>query len=223
MITPGDMDMTRLHYGWAVVAAGALITWMAMGALLSLPVFLAPMSADTGWSRGGIGFAMTLNFLTMGVGSFVWGGLSDRYGPRAILVAGVVLLGAGLALASRATSLLEFQLIYGLLIGVAAGSLMVPLMSTVTLWFDTHRALAVSLVSSGIGVAPMTVSPFAAELVVTHGWRASQLILAAAVIVLLVPAALLVRRRPTPAAWAGPSSRRPRAARCARGRSSCCR
>jgi len=188
--------MTNSRTAWGVVAAGALITWMAMGALLSLPVFLAPMSADTGWSRGGIGFAMTLNFLSMGVASFVWGGLSDRYGPRMILTAGVVLLGIGLALASRATSLLEFQLVYGLLIGVAAGSLMVPLMSTVTLWFDRHRALAVSLVSSGIGVAPMTVSPFAAALVVTHGWRTSQLILAAAVVVLLVPASLFVRRPP---------------------------
>ncbi|MFL6677770.1 MAG: MFS transporter, partial [Burkholderiaceae bacterium] len=186
--------MTNSRTAWGVVAAGALITWMAMGALLSLPVFLAPMSADTGWSRGGIGFAMTLNFLSMGVASFVWGSLSDRYGPRLILTCGVVLLGIGLALASRATSLLEFQLVYGLLIGVAAGSLMVPLMSTVTLWFDRHRALAVSLVSSGIGVAPMTVSPFAAQLVVTHGWRTSELILAAAVVLLLVPAALLIRR-----------------------------
>lgn len=195
--------MTNSRTAWGVVAAGALITWMAMGALLSLPVFLAPMSADTGWSRGGIGLAMTLNFLSMGVASFFWGGLSDRYGPRMILTAGVVLLGVGLALASRSTSLLEFQLVYGLLIGVAAGSLMVPLMSTVTLWFDRHRALAVSLVSSGIGVAPMTVSPFAAALVVTHGWRMSQLILAAAVVVLLVPAALFVRRPPhMPAATA---------------------
>ena len=186
--------MTKLRYGWVVVGAGALITWMAMGALLSLPVFLAPISADTGWSRGGIGFAMTLNFLTMGIGSAVWGNLSDRYGPRMILLVGVVLLGAGLALASRSTTLLQFQAIYGLLIGVAAGSLMVPLMSTVVLWFDNHRALAVSLVSSGIGVAPMTVSPFAATLVTTYGWRTSQLILAVAVVVLLIPAALSIRR-----------------------------
>jgi len=188
--------MTKLNGGWVVVAAGAMLTWVAMGALLSLPVFLAPIAADTGWSRGGIGMAMTLNFLTMGVGSFVWGGLSDRHGPRGILLIGVVLLGAGLALASRSTSLLEFQVVYGLLIGVAAGSLMVPLMSTVTLWFDKHRALAVSLVSSGIGVAPMTVSPFAAHLVVDHGWRTAELMLAVAVVVLLVPAALCVRRPP---------------------------
>jgi len=188
--------MTKLHNGGVIVAAGALMTWMAMGALLALPVFLAPMAADTGWSRGGIGLAMTLNFLAMGIGSFFWGALSDRHGPRMILVTGVVLLGAGLALASRATTLLAFQAVYGLMVGIAAGSLMVPLMSTVTLWFDRHRALAVSLVSSGIGVAPMTVSPFAAALVARHGWRTAELILAAAVVVLLVPAALCVRRPP---------------------------
>jgi len=186
--------MTTSRDGWILVGAGALITWLAMGALLALPVFLAPISTDTGWSRGGIGFAMTLNFLTMGLSSAVWGGLSDRHGPRVILVAGVVLLAGGLALSSRVTTLLQFQAVYGLLIGVAAGSLMVPLMSTVTLWFDRHRALAVSLVSSGIGVAPMTVSPIAARLVVLYGWRASELLLAAAVLLLLVPAALLIRR-----------------------------
>src|SRR5471030_2159687 len=102
--------MTKLHYGWVVVA-GALMTWVAMGALLSLPVFLAPISADTGWSRGGIGFAMTLNFLTIGIGSAVWGGLSDRHGPRLILLGGVVMLGLGMALASRTTSLLQFQVV----------------------------------------------------------------------------------------------------------------
>ena len=186
--------MTTSRFGWVVVGAGALITWMAMGALLALPVFLAPISADTGWSRGGIGFAMTLNFLTMGLSSAFWGGLSDRYGPRMILLAGVLLLGAGLALSSRVNTLAQFQAVYGLLIGVAAGSLMVPLMSTVTLWFDQNRALAVSLVSSGIGVAPMTVSPVAARLVVQYGWRTTELILAVAVVLLLVPAALLVRR-----------------------------
>src|SRR5471030_260166 len=74
------MTKTTWNYGWVVVGAGALMTWMAMGALLSLPVFLAPIAADTGWSRGGIGFAMTLNFLTMGIGSFFWGRLSDRHG-----------------------------------------------------------------------------------------------------------------------------------------------
>lgn len=181
---------------WRIVAAGALITWLSMGAFLALPVFLTPMSADTGWSRGGIGLAMTINFLVMGVASFGWGAFSDRYGPRRALVIGVVLMTVGLAWASRASTLLEFQLVWGLVVGTAGGSMMVPLMSTVTLWFERHRALAVSLVSSGVGVAPMTVSPVAAWLVQDMGWRSTQLLLAGAIAIVLLPATLVVRRPP---------------------------
>ena len=65
---------------------------------------------------------MTLNFIAMGVAGFGWGALSDRFGARIVVLAGAVLLGLGLVLASRATSQLEFQLTYGLLVGVAAGA-----------------------------------------------------------------------------------------------------
>jgi MFS family permease len=53
---------------------------------------------------------MTLDFLVMGVASFGWGMASDRFGTRVVVLAGAVLLGLGLLLASRTTSLIEFQL-----------------------------------------------------------------------------------------------------------------
>ncbi len=169
---------------------------VAIGALFSLAVFLQPMSDDTGWSRTGISSAMTLDFLTMGVAAFGWGALSDRFGPRIVVLSGALLLGLGLALASRATSLLEFQLIYGVVVGIAAGAVFAPMIATVTGWFDRHRSLAVSLVSAGMGVAPMTISPFAQWLVSAYDWRTAQMTIAIAAWVLLVPAALLVRRPP---------------------------
>src|ERR1700674_2144682 len=100
--------MTR-GYGWVIVAAGALMTCVAFGAVFSLAVFLQPMSEATGWSRAGISAAMTLVFLAMGVGGFAWGTLSDRIGARPVVLAGSVLLVLGLALASRAGSLLGLQ------------------------------------------------------------------------------------------------------------------
>jgi MFS family permease len=69
-------------------------------------------------------------------------------------------------------------------------------MATVTGWFDRQRSLAVSLVSAGMGVAPMTVAPIAARLVSTYDWRFSQLVIGLAVWALLLPAAFLVRRAP---------------------------
>ena len=195
------------RYGWVVVGVGALMTCVAVGAMFSLAVFLQPITEATGWSRTAVSSAMTLNFLAMGFAGFVWGALSDRFGARLVVLAGSILLGLGLFLASRATSQLEFQLVYGLIVGIAAGSFFAPLMAVVTGWFDQHRGLAVSLVSMGVGVAPMTISPFAAWLISTTDWRTAQLTIAILAWATLIPAAFLVRQ--PPAAPAGAASAAP--------------
>ena len=186
----------KQRYGWLMVGVGALMGCVAAGAMFSLAVFLQPITESTGWSRTGVSSAMTLNFLIMGAAGFGWGALSDRFGTRPVVLAGAVLLGLGLVLASRATSQAEFLLAYGLLVGASAGSFIVPMMALVTGWLEHNRSLAVSLVSAGIGVAPMTVSPFAAWLLTQTDWRTAQLLIGLLVWVLLVPAALLVRQPP---------------------------
>ena len=80
--------------------------------------------------------------------------------------------------------------------GASAAAIIVPMMACVTGWFDTHRSLAVSLVSAGMGMAPMTMAPLAAWLVSTMSWRTTLEILAAIAALLMIPAALLVRRPP---------------------------
>jgi hypothetical protein len=60
-------------YRWVIVAVGALMTCVGIGAMFSLAVYLEPMSAETGWSRAGISGAMTIDFLTMGIAGFAWG------------------------------------------------------------------------------------------------------------------------------------------------------
>lgn len=192
-------------YRWVIVAVGALMTCVAVGAMFSLAVFLDPMSATTGWTRAGISTAMTLDFLVMGIAGFGWGAASDRFGPRVVVLAGAVLLGLGLVLASFATSLPMFQLTYGVLVGAAAGAFFAPMIASVTGWFDTNRSLAVSLVSAGVGVAPMTISPFAGWLIGAYDWRTAMLVIGIAAWVLLIPAALLVRRPPALAGDAAPA------------------
>jgi MFS family permease len=184
------------NYRWVIVAAGAFMGCVAIGSIFSLPVFLQPMSHDTGWSRTAISTAMTFDFVTMGVASFGWGMVMDRFGPRVVVLAGSALLGLGLVLASRASSVLEFQICYGILVGAGGGAIFAPMMATVTGWFDRQRSLAVSLVSAGMGIAPMTVAPIAARLVSTYDWRFSQLAIGVAAWALLLPVGLLVRRSP---------------------------
>jgi MFS family permease len=188
--------MSRSRYRWVIVGAGGLLGCVAIGAMFSLPVFIRPISRETGWSITGISSAMTFGFLAMALGSIVWGNLSDRFGPRLIVLVGSCALATALALASRATSLVEFQLIFGLAVGGATAAIFAPMMACVTGWFETHRSLAVSLVSAGMGMAPMTMSPLAARLISNHDWRTSLQILAVLTAVIMIPVALLVRRPP---------------------------
>jgi MFS family permease len=139
---------------------------------------------------------MTIGFLALALASMAWGTLSDRIGPRPVVLTGSIILAVSLTLASRATSLVEFQLIFGLAVGGAAAAIFAPMMACVTGWFDTHRSLAVSLVSAGMGMAPMTMSPLAAWLVSIYNWRTSLQIIAGLAAALMIPAALLVRRPP---------------------------
>ena len=186
----------KLPYRWVIVGAGALMTCVGIGAMFSLAVYLQPMSLATGWSRAGISSAMTLDFLTMGVAGFAWGAASDRFGTRVVVLTGAALLGLALVLASRAASLVEFRLIYGTMVGLAAGAFYAPMIAAATRWFEDNRSLAVSLVSAGMGVAPMTVSPFARWLISTYDWRTAMMTIGIVAWVLLIPAALLVRQPP---------------------------
>ena len=188
--------MTNSHYRWVIVAAGGLLGCVAIGAMFSLPVFLGAITRDTGWSVTGVSSAMTIGFLALALTSMAWGNLSDRFGPRFVVVTGSMILAISLALASQTTSLIAFQVIFGLFVGASIAAVFPPMMACVTGWFDTHRSLAVSLVSAGMGMAPMTMSPLAAWLVSIYDWRTSMLIIAAVAAAVMIPVSLLVRRPP---------------------------
>ncbi len=101
---------------------------------------------------------------------------------------------------------------FGLLIGASAAAIIAPMMACVTGWFDDHRSLAVSLVSAGMGMAPMTMSPLAAWLVSHHDWRTTLQILGLVAAALMIPAALLVRRPPALLAGAARPTDEPQSA-----------
>src|SRR5262252_6581847 len=188
--------MINSQYRWVIVAAGGLLGCVAIGAMFSLPVFLGSITRDTGWSVTGVSSAMTIGFLALALTSMAWGNLSDRFGPRFVVATGSIILAISLALASQTTSLIAFQVIFGIFVGASIAAIFPPMMACVTGWFDTHRSLAVSLVSAGMGMAPMTMSPMVAWLVSNHDWRTTMLIVAGIVAGIMIPVSLFVRRPP---------------------------
>jgi MFS family permease len=202
-----------VFYGWIVVGAGALITCVGIGAMFSLAVFLKPISEGMGWSRTGISTVALLNWMFMGLGSFVWGTLSDRVGSRAVALAGGVLLGVGLVAASQATTLMQFQIAFGGIVGFAVGAFYAPLTATATKWFTTRRSLAVALVSAGIGIGSFTIAPLSRALISAYDWRVAMLVIGDLAWLVVIPTALLIRNAPPQpvSTRAAGSAARPRA------------
>jgi MFS family permease len=185
----------KLFYGWVIVGVGIVMTCVGQGSVSSLGVFMLPMSESMGWSRAGISTAALLNFLAMGIGSFLWGSLSDRFGTRAIVLSGAILLGLGLLGASQATTLAQFQILW-LVVGLAVGSLFAPMTAETMRWFTRNRSLAVALVSAGLGLGSSTVAPLAGWLIGVYDWRTAMLVIGGLAWALMIPAALLLRRPP---------------------------
>jgi MFS family permease len=188
----------RLSYGWVIIAAGMIMSCIGMGAMMSLGVLLQPIVQDTGWSRTAVSTAALLNFLGMGVGSFIWGTLSDRFGARVVVAAGGAMLGLGLALASQMESVLAFQAVYGGTVGLAVGSLYVPMTALAVRWFDRNRSLAAALVSIGMGMGTTIMAPLAGWLVSEGGWRFAMTTMGMIAWAVILPAALLLRAPPVP-------------------------
>jgi len=186
----------KLFYGWVIVGVGIVVTCVGFGAMATLSVFLQPMAETMGWSRTGVATAALLNFLSMGAGAFLWGALSDRYGTRLVVLSGGAVLGLGMVAASRATTLLQFQLLFGTIVGVAAGAFYAPMTAVTTRWFTRNRSLAVALVSAGLSFGATLMAPLARWLISAYDWRTAMLVLGDLVWLIVIPAAFLVRNPP---------------------------
>jgi MFS family permease len=167
-----------------------------MGALFSLGIFLKPIEETMGWSRTGISVIALLNWIFMGVGSFLWGTLSDRYGGRIVAFAGGGLLGLGLVLSSQVTALWQLQVTFGVMVGLAVGAFYAPLTATATRWFTANRGLAVALVSAGIVLGVLIISPLARWITSVADWRIAMLVLGDLAWLTIIPASLLIRDAP---------------------------
>jgi MFS family permease len=131
--------------------------------------------------------------VTLGIGSFLWGVLSDRTGPRAVILVGGVLLGLGLVLASQVTALWQFTVVYGVLVGLAVGAFYAPLTSVVSRTFVANRGLAIGLVSAGAGMGNFAVAPLVRWLITQYDWRTAMIVVVDLGWLTTLPLALLVR------------------------------
>ena len=179
-----------------MVAAAFAGMFVSFGIAYSFGAFLEPMADEFGSGRGTTSVFFALTSLTyFGLGALS-GVAVDRYGPRRVLLAGALALGAGLAATSLAGQLWFGLLTYGLGVGIGVACAYVPMVAVVSGWFERRRTLAIGVAVTGIGLGTLTVAPLAAALIGELGWRTTHLVLGLAGAAVLAVCALVVARPP---------------------------
>jgi MFS family permease len=135
-------------------------------------VALAPVQGEFGVTRGGASLPYTLTMIGFGIGGILMGKLSDRFGVMVPTIIGALGLGSGFVLAGHASSLGEFSLLHGVLIGLfGCSATFAPLVADTALWFNRRRGIAVAICASGNYLAGAVWPPILQYSFDTIGWR----------------------------------------------------
>lgn len=157
-------------------------------------VFLLPLEREFGWSRSETTSVYSIYLLVHGFTAPVVGVLFDRLGPRWVYGAGTACLGAAFFFAAGLTSLWQFYLLIGALVGVGVSlNGMVPASALLARWFRARLSTAIGVAYSSFGVGTLVLVPLAQHLVAELDWRGAYraigatLLLAAPLVMLVLP------------------------------------
>ena len=188
----------RIHPAWIVLGALTLAMLAASGLRASFGVYIKPMEAEFGWTRGALSGAAAISLLLLGAtGPFV-GRLADRWGPRRVIAISLLLLAAGTIGSSFVQRLWHVYVTIGLLMAVGAGGVALTTGSAVIArWFDARRGLAMGIAAGGMSAGQLVLIPLATAITAYDSWRASYFWLGVGLLGLVVPIALwLIRNNP---------------------------
>ena len=193
---------------WIVVAATFLATFTVFGVVYSFGAFFTSMADDFGTGKGATAFMFSITtawYFSLGLFS---GRITDRLGPRPVLLAAAVALGVGLVATSRVSSIWLGYVTYGVGVGTAVACAYVPMVATVGGWFARRRTAALGVSVAGIGMGTLVMAPVSEALIDRYGWRTAYVVLAIGGSGLLLVASFGARRPPLAASQQPASIRR---------------
>lgn len=174
-------------YGWVIVAVTFACFAVGYATWHSFSIFYVAILEEFRWSRAETAAAFSVFTIVYGLYSPVAGALVDRFGPRSVLPLSAILLGLGLLVTTRMSTIWQFYLIFGVVAAVGLSGIgSVPTFTVLNNWFVKKRGTAGGLATAGIGVGTLVLVPLLQTVISSHGWRTAYLVLATAIL-LVVP------------------------------------
>jgi MFS family permease len=203
MIIPKHISESEAQFAQRAVqvqiaATSFLVLFSIVGlALYGLPLYYDYMVGELGWSRTQVTSGNALSKLVVGpVFGFFAGWIVDRFGPRRLILAGIVMAAGALIGLSGTSTLGMFYLFYLLnALGYVCGG---PLPNQVLLskWFDKARGKAMGFAYLGIGAGGAVVPLISYWLTRYLGWRGSLQAVGVLIVVLAFPMAYFIKNAP---------------------------
>ncbi|OGP63981.1 MAG: MFS transporter [Deltaproteobacteria bacterium RBG_13_47_9] len=188
---------SKFFYGYMVTAAGFCIWMIGWGTYTpSFSVFFKPLLTEFGWSRAGASLAYSLSYMVQAVLAIMMGWLTDRLGPRAVVMMLGSFLGICYLLMSQVNTLWHFQVNYALIGGIGISTLNIPVMVTLSRWFIKKRGLMIGIVQAGMGVGGLIFPPLTGWLILAYGWRSAYVILGIITFIGIMTGGFFLRRDP---------------------------
>jgi len=187
-----------VYYGWIIVAVALISMAFWFGIRTSFSIFYVALLEDFQWNRGDSAGVQSMALFSYTIIAPIVGGLIDRFGPRRIIVPGILVFTLGLVFCYTINNLLQFYLFYGVIVGSGVTCIgLVSYSATLAHWFVKKRGLASGIAVSGIGLGTFLWVPLSQYLISKWGWRLSFVILGGLFLVILLPLnAIFLRHKP---------------------------
>ena len=185
----------QIFYGWWIVAVSFLVLFVHAGcAFYSFAILRDVLEEELATSSAAISGAVSIYMVVLGLTAPLAGKLTDKYGPKSVVMAGGVIGGVAFLLLSSITAVWQLYALY-FVVGIGmSGAGLIPLAVALSNWFTRRRGTAIGIATAGIALGAITLAPLTDFVVEAASWRAAYVVLGVITLVCVVPPVMFIMR-----------------------------